>query len=122
MDEGDLFPRKMRSGTDHNVEIVKANKRIGLERKIELDKLEELPSKVRCMNGDEVIELSRDDFKSEEAFRRFPIMKLINDRKVENFKQQNARKNQKISGFEELVKKLIDGKEFAAANFMEVSD
>ncbi|KAJ8672255.1 hypothetical protein QAD02_003514 [Eretmocerus hayati] len=95
MDGKELPPTKMCSGTDHNLEIISGDKRVGLKRKIVINEAGALPSKVRCMNGDVVIELFRDDFKSEEAFRKFLIMKMINDRNNKNLKRQNERKSKK---------------------------
>ncbi|KAJ8685645.1 hypothetical protein QAD02_021438 [Eretmocerus hayati] len=118
VDDQETPPIKMLSRTTHNIDTM----RVGLKRKEKMDEMDALPTRIRFMDGDQVIELSQRECTSQEAFRKVLIMKKVFERQVKAIQKRLNRRDRKIPELHGLVKKLGEEKEFAAANFLKVPD
>ncbi|KAJ8671559.1 hypothetical protein QAD02_002818 [Eretmocerus hayati] len=80
--------------------------------------VENFPTKIRFENGCRTVEVSEEQFTSQEAFRNILILLKTKNRKITALRRGVERSNEKISASEAIVEELESEKEFAFANHL----
>lgn len=93
-------------------------------RKLTPIKVDHIPptKKFRYMDGCQPKHVSRDDFKSDEAWHRFLGLMIYNKRKNRNARDRTQRSTKRIGNMKQLVACLREENASAAANYLEVDN
>ncbi|XP_053996236.1 uncharacterized protein LOC128885902 [Hylaeus anthracinus] len=81
----------------------------------------DIPNKKFCfMDGVQPSHVSKQDFVSDEAWRRFVKLMLYKNRQIAGARKKSWRRKKQIGTFKELIKSLQDKNAFCGSEFLEV--